>query len=109
MWGCVIICPNCAYKTKSFADGFCIHDGSFTVIFVRKLDKQFRIRVITATELKAHVTNWDTWEGLDLAILAMATADEECVELPFGEDASFEAKCPNCGHIGLLRNISGII
>jgi hypothetical protein len=73
------------------------------------LDKQFRIRAITATELKAHGTNWDTWEGLDSAILAMGTAEEEYVELPFGEDASFEAKCPNCGHIGLMRKITGMI
>jgi hypothetical protein len=109
MWSCLIICPNCAYKTRTFTDGFHILKESYTVIFVRKSDKRFRIRVITGSELKAHGTNWDTWEGLDLAILAMATADEECVELPFGEDASFEAKCPNCGHIGLLRNISGII
>jgi hypothetical protein len=109
MWSCLIICPNCAYKTRTFTDGFNIQKGSFTVIFVRKSDKQFRIRVITATELKAYVTNWDTWEGLDLAIFAMGTAEEERVELPFGEDASFEAKCPSCGYVGLLRNISGLI
>ena len=105
----MIICPNCAFKTRTFADGFCIHDESFTVIFVSKLDKRFRIRVITATELKAHGTNWETWEGLDSAILAMGTAEEERVKFPFGEDASFEAKCPNCGHIGLMRKLRGII
>ena len=109
MWSCVIICPNCAFRTKSLADGFCIHDESYTVIFVRKLDKKFRIRVITATELMAHGAGRDSWEGLDSAILAMGNAEEERVKLPFGEDASFEAKCPNCGHIGLLRNISGLI
>ena len=109
MWSCAIYCPNCAYKTKSFADGLNIHDGSYKVLFVRQSDKQFRICVITAAELKAHGVDMDTWEGIDSAILAGATAGEEHVKLPFGQDASFEAKCPNCGNIGLIRTITGML
>ena len=109
MWICVLTCPNCAYESNEFTQGFDIFEQTCTVLFVRKSDKQFHICVITETELKAHGADMDTGEGLDSAILAMATAEEDYVKLPFGQDASIEAKCPDCGNIGLNRKITGMI
>ncbi len=109
MWSFEISCPQCGYEFPPLADGLNIQDGSFTALFVRNSDKKLRIRVIKKTELEALGVDFDTGDGFDEAVRAVGTPEEEELNLPRGEDASFEARCPNCGHVGLHRKINGII
>ncbi len=109
MFGFVIVCPRCGYESNSYADGLDILQATYTVIFVNKADKSFRVVDIGKTEMAAHGGDLDTGLGVEEAIRSIAASDEDCIELPFGQDACLIARCPQCGNIGLQRKIEGLI
>ena len=108
MFAFVITCPACGYESE-FADGFNIHENTFTVLFMKTSDKTFRVEVVDEHKMKTYGGDMGSGVGVDAAIRAMAAPGEELIDLPFGRDASFAARCPNCRRIGLNRKISGMI
>jgi hypothetical protein len=109
MFAFVITCPACGYESDSFAEGLDIHEKTFTVPFMKTSDRTFRVEVVDEYKMKTYGGDLDSGMGVDAAIRALAAPGEERINLPFGEDVSFAARCPNCGRVGLKRKIIGLV
>ncbi len=109
MWSAIVECLECGYQSKSFADGYDIHEGIYNSIFVDDSTGVLRIEEFSMEQLEALGVDSETGTGLDAALDALTRKGETRIVTPFGQDMLIDAICPDCKHRGLIRRIHGMI